>query len=67
MPSVTGFATGGLPILSYKLEASPDNLVWTALCGFDSDYSLTYFLYSGLTTGDAWFFRYSVRNSIGWS
>jgi hypothetical protein len=41
--------------------------VWTTLCGVESDHPLTYYTVSGLVTGESWYFRYSVRNAVGWS
>jgi hypothetical protein len=67
MPLIEGEATGGLPILSYGMETSQDQITWTPLCGFASDYSETYFVHSGLTTGEGWYYRYSIKNSVGWS
>jgi hypothetical protein len=56
-----------LPITSYSLEYSMDELTWTALCGQAEDYTLTYYTHSGLTTGDKMFYRYLVRSDAGWS
>jgi hypothetical protein len=67
LPEITGFETGGLTIDSYSVEMSSDQVSWTVLCGVDSDYPLTYYTESGLVTGESWYFRYSVKNSVGWS
>jgi hypothetical protein len=67
LPEITGIETGGLPIDSYSVEMSSDQVSWTVLCGVDSDYLFTYYTETGLVTGDGWYFRYSVKNSAGWS
>lgn len=67
LPVITGVETGGLTIQSYSLQASTDQVSWTALCGLATDYTLTYFMHTGLTTGDTWYYRYVVRNAVGWS
>lgn len=74
MPELTSLQAGGLPILSYSLEYSTDFVgsgrrlaTWTSLVGYDSDYPLSYYTFSGLTTGDAIHFRYLVKNDAGWS
>ena len=67
MPLVDGVESGGIPIISYSVESSTDDATWTALCGEDSDYLSTTYTESGLTTGDTWFFRYKVKNGLGWS
>lgn len=67
LPEITGFETGGLPIDSYSVEMSSDQVSWTVLCGVDSDYLFTFYTESGLATGDGWYFRYLVKNAVGWS
>ena len=68
MPLIAGDTdTGGLPILSYKLEWDQGGSSWTALVG-DTPASLaTSYTVTGLTEGQAYSFRYVVRNEVGWS
>ena len=58
LPEIAGVKTGGLPILSYSLQASKDQVSWITLCGVVADYTQTHFVHSGLTTGDAWYYKY---------
>lgn len=44
LPSIEGNLTGGLTILSYRVESSRDQITWNALCGNTQDYTLTYFV-----------------------
>jgi hypothetical protein len=67
LPEITGLSTGGLEILSYSLEASQDQATWTPLCGVLVDYQQTSFVHQGLTTGEVWYYRYVVKNAVGWS
>jgi hypothetical protein len=67
MPLVEGTEAGGLPITSYFLEVSSDQISWQELSGLTEDYSLTYFTDDSLTTGDRLYYRYSVKNLAGWS
>jgi hypothetical protein len=67
MPLIEGEKTGGLSILSYKLETSADGATWTTLCGDPVDYTLSYFVHQDLTTNTGWYYRYSVRTAVGWS
>lgn len=67
MPHVSGEQAGGLPILSYSLEYSTDQTTWTSLVGFSSPYTLTAYTWTGLNTADDYYFRYLVRNEVGWS
>ena len=32
-----------------------------------SDYPNTYYTHTGLTTNEGWYYRYLVRNTVGWS
>ena len=38
LPVITGFKTGGLPILSYSLQTSPNLTTWISLCGYGQNY-----------------------------
>ena len=69
MPTVSGIATGGLNILSYKLEwnSGGSGTTFTALVGDLSNSLLTSHTESGLTTGTMYKFRYAVKNEVGWS
>ncbi len=67
MPFVSGVQAGGLPILSYSLEYSLNQITWTSLVGFSSPYPLTAYSWTGLNTKDDYYFRYLVRNEVGWS
>ena len=67
MPSSIGEQMGGIPILSYALEQSSDQSTWVELVGLTSDSTATFYTWTGLTTGDHFYFRYSVRNELGWS
>jgi titin len=67
MPVISGPSdTGGMPILSYSLEMDSGS-GFTALVGAASDSMATSYTATGLTTGDTYSFRYSVRNDVGWS
>lgn len=49
------------------MSRSVDQLTWTTLVGVDSHYTQTVFTDIGLTTGDQYYYKYSVRNAAGWS
>lgn len=38
LPSIEGIVTGGLPITSYSVESSYDQLSWSVLSGVYNDY-----------------------------
>jgi hypothetical protein len=69
MPLVTGaVATGGLPILSYKLEwAQGAAGSFSALIGDSSPSLATSHTVTGLTPGESYRFRYTVKNEVGWA
>ena len=70
MPAIAGLSTGGLPILSYKLEWNQGGSgnAFVALVGDTPNYSTdTSFLKDSLTTGTMYKFRYTVLNDVGWS
>lgn len=69
MPTITGTDTGGLSILSYKLEwnsgGSGDTftpIVGDVLNNMDQVQTV-----GSLTTGNIYKFRYAVKNEVGWS
>jgi hypothetical protein len=65
LPSVEGYAAGGLTIIAYSVEVSSDNLTWSVLT--PADYALTYFEHVGQSTGEKLYYRYAVKNYAGWS
>lgn len=65
MPTVQGDQSGGIQILSYRLQSSPDNSTWTTLTGQTEPYESTAFVWTDLTTTDEWYFRYQVVNEVG--
>jgi hypothetical protein len=69
MPVMAGqTATGGLSILSYKLEMAVGAAgAFSALVGDGPASTATSYTKTGLTTGDLYRFRYIVSNEVGWS
>ena len=68
MPLISaGADSGGMTILSYKLEWDQGGSTWTPLVGASSESLATSFTVSGLTVGQAYSFRYIVSNEVGWS
>jgi hypothetical protein len=70
MPTITGVATGGLQILSYKLEWNQggSGSAFVPLVGDSPNLSTaTSFLQTGLNTGTMYKFRYAVLNDVDWS
>lgn len=69
MSSITGIKTGGLPILSYRLDwnSGGSGSTYTTLIGDPTDSLVTSQTLTSLTTGTMYKFRYSIRNDIGWS
>lgn len=69
MPVVAGQTdTGGLSILSYKLEmAVGSGGAFSALVGDGPASTATSYTETGLTTGNMYRFRYIVSNEVGWS
>jgi hypothetical protein len=69
MPVVSGQTdTGGLSILSYKLEmAVGASGTFSALVGDGPASTATSYTKTGLTTGEMYRFRYIVSNEVGWS
>lgn len=67
LPKIEGFSAGGLPILSYQVQTSSDNTMWTPIVGLSTNNPNTFFAQVGLTTGQGWYYRYLVKNAVGWS
>ncbi len=69
MPVITGVRTGGLPILSYKLEWNQGGSgnTFLPLIGDLVDNLLTSYTETSLTTGTMYKFRYTVLNDDDWS
>jgi hypothetical protein len=66
MPLIEGDTdTGGLAILSYQLEWDQGGSSWVALVGESSESLATSYTVTGLTVGQAYSFRYIVRNEVG--
>jgi hypothetical protein len=56
-----------MAILSYQLEWDQGGSTWVALVGDSPDSLATSFEVTGLTTGQAYSFRYLVRNEVAFS
>jgi len=67
LPTIEGIEAGGLPITSYQVSFSLDEVAWTTLSGLESDYPNSYYLHTGLTTNTRIWYKYAVKNSAGWS
>jgi hypothetical protein len=69
MPEILGNLTGGSAITSYKLEFNGGSgIVFSPLIGADPTPNLNrLFLESGLTQGNTYAFRYTVKNIFGWA
>ena len=70
MLTSTGFATGGLPPLSYQLLWNGGGLgetTWIDLIGLSNPNLMTSFTHTGLTTGTMHKYKYLVGNEVGWS
>jgi len=69
MPEVTGYLTGGSPILSYNLqykgELTPPDDFLTVVGEVPDSMALTY-VKNGLITDYVYVFRFRVRNKRGW-
>ena len=69
MPEITGFVTGGSPVLSYNLQYRGETAPpaqFTTLIGEVPDNMFLEYSKSGLVTDRLYQFRYRIRNKHGW-
>ena len=69
IPEVTGFVTGGSPLLSYNLQYRSETTLpieFTTLIGEVPDSMALDYLKFGLQTDVVYDFRYRVKNKHGW-
>lgn len=69
IPEITGFTTGGSPLLSYNLQyrsETTEPVDFTTLIGEVPDSMALEYLKLGLQTDIVYVFRYRVKNKHGW-
>jgi len=69
IPEVTGFTTGGSPLLSYNLQyrsLTTEPVEFTTLIGEAPESIVLEYLKFGLQTDVVYAFRYRVKNKYGW-